>query len=104
MLYIQGHRREGQVDARCRIHCDMHVLDCGDRRIFISGEKRRAALYLGLGLVCVVLCALAIEHAHALGAVTRASSGPPVFPLVLWGLVVGFGGLVPRLLRRAVSK
>ncbi|MGO9932703.1 MAG: GIDE domain-containing protein [Steroidobacteraceae bacterium] len=35
-------------------------------------EKLRAALFLCLGLICVVLCAWAIEHAHALGA---ASSG-----------------------------
>jgi len=71
----------------------------------VRREQRRAALYLGLGLVCVVLCALAIEHAHALGAATRASnSGPPLFPMVLWGLVVGFGGLVPRLLRKVFLK
>jgi TRAP-type C4-dicarboxylate transport system permease small subunit len=64
-----------------------------------------AALYLCLGLLCVVLCALAIEHAHALGTATGANSSKGVpAGFVLWALAVGFGGMIPRLLRKFSSK
>jgi hypothetical protein len=71
----------------------------------VRREKVHAVVYLGLGLLCVVLCALAIEHARALGASTGANSGrgaPALF--VLWALAVGFGSMVPRLLRKFASK
>jgi hypothetical protein len=71
----------------------------------VRREKVHAALYLCLGLLCVVLCAVAIEHAHALGATPGANSsrGLPA-GLVLWALAVGFGGMLPRLLRKFASK
>src|SRR5271167_719957 len=73
----------------------------------VRREKRRAALFLCLGLLCVVLCAWAIERAHALAAAATGSSNgfdPSLPMLALWGLAVGFGGMVPRLLRRFASK
>ena len=53
----------------------------------------------------VAFFSLAIEHAHALGAVTGANSsrGAPA-ALVLWVLVLVFGGMLPRLLRKFASK
>jgi hypothetical protein len=77
-----------------------------DAAHLVRREKIHAMLYLCVGLLCVVGCAWAIEHALALGA---AAAGPgnglgalPVF--VIWALAVGFGGVVPRLLRRLALK
>ncbi len=44
----------------------------------VRREKRRAALFFCLGLVCVTLCAWAVEHA-------RAQAGTPA-PVSEWGL------------------
>jgi len=54
-------------------------------------EKRRAALYLCLGLLCVVLCAWAIEHAHRLAAAATGSNqsrDPELVTLGVWALAL----------------
>jgi hypothetical protein len=72
----------------------------------VRREKMRAALYLCAGLMGVVGCAWAIEHARALGAAAigsgRGLGALTVF--AIWALAVGFGGVAPRLLRRFSSK
>jgi hypothetical protein len=72
----------------------------------VRREKIHAALYLCVGLLCVVGCAWAIEHAHALGAATTGSGKGlgALAVFAIWALAVGFGGAAPRLLRRFGSK
>jgi hypothetical protein len=66
----------------------------------VRREKVHAVLFLGLGLLCVALCAWAIEQAHAWGtAATRSDNGIRGGLMALC-VAVGVGRIVPWLLRK----
>jgi hypothetical protein len=57
-------------------HGEPFLIAAMDAAHLVRREKLHAALYFGLGLVCVVLCAWAIEHAQEPAAPLRTSAIP----------------------------